>query len=406
MIILYLQNFLSKYLLFLIFISLHLLNKEYCLINITPNANITPLALLIFMSFFLLVILRKKFYFSKFIIYHFILFGLGIIAWISAIKFLDLSIMIKYSYFQMMQIVSFITTYTLLFYSKNIAGQLRNSLFIIAFLNLIIFIVQVPQTLGSFNISYFGVFYGFDGYPRLMGFFSDPNYSMLYLGMHFYLAVLFGGITYRNYYIISIYALNVLLAFSRASILVNLIMIFIIIILFARNHFSIIWKALFGLSVCIVVTVFLLYRYTDMNDIFVLIDVENIIENRFDLDNEGSFNERSELLSIGLQAPSRYFFGIGIGQQQHYYAENYGVYKLAHNDFIGVLVEYGILGLIIYVIFYIHLFSKINRFSQAILLAFIINLFTLACYPYNLIGALVSALLLFERNVTNDKALR
>ena len=100
---------------------------------------------------------------------------------------------------------------------------------------------------------------------------------------------------------------------------------------------------------------------------------------------------------MGLECFFKYPLGMRIGQQAYFIEEMYGVHKVAHNDFIGVLIEYGILGLIIYLYFFYKVYYNNSNLAKIILLGLMLELFTLSCYPYILIIGITMAMLLYNK---------
>lgn len=392
------KSLVSKYCLCMFFLSIHLLNKEYCLIPLSDNFNITPI-LMMLIFIFIYIYIYESFYVQKDIVYFIALFIAGEFGYLSYLNNLNILEVLKYTYFQLQQIMAFVLVYSLMIFSENIGKQLKNSLAIILIASLLIYLLQIPNTIGSVNSLHLGIFYGFDGIPRLMGFFSDPNYFSFYLSAHFYLAVLYKGITIKNRFIIYLYISSLFLAFSRAAIISNVIVLFCMAIFIKREYRLYVFKNIIALLLILGTIAFFIIRI-DGGEGFLFF--QEYIVYRFDFENEGSFNERQELILIGLKSIVEYPFGVGMGQQAYFIEDNFGVYKVVHNDFLGVLIEYGIIGFFVYIYSFIRIYYKNTRIAQIILLGFVLNLSTLTCYPYNLIVGVMMAMLVYNKNLIKD----
>ena len=235
---------------------------------------------------------------------------------------------------------------------------------------LLMFAINGAIHFGETNTTYLGVFLGHDGLPRAMGFFSDPNYFSLYMMGILYIVFLLnrGSIMPRKtqIYVLVIIA-NVLFSFSRSGIAV------LVLFLLLCGLFRLIKVKKFFYALLIVfatASLFNNYIYTT-------------VVNKF-LQKDGSSSERFELILIGLNAPLNHPLGVGVGNEIYYYEQYYGTQKLAHNDFLTVLIECGIIGVLAYLAIYLILFFYTKcKLARICVLCFMLHLCTLSGYSYD-----------------------
>lgn len=253
---------------------------------------------------------------------------------------------------------------------------------LITMIPFIIFVIQYPAYLGVRNQSVCGMFLGNDGIPRMTGLCADPNYFSLYmfsfLCMIYYLNqkchLQFSTITIL---FIGIGILDIILSLSRSAW--GVVCIFLLIILALQRR-----KNLFLAFGIIAICFFLLIHFTDP----LVLDV--ILQRFENTGDDGSSTERLFLLQKGLEAPLYFPFGVGVGNCQYYYSLFYEK-KLAHNDFVSVLIECGLLGIICYLYIWLQTFLLTDGFGKCVLFCVGIFCCTLTCYGYEPIIPLVLA---------------
>lgn len=131
---------------------------------------------------------------------------------------------------------------------------------------------------------------------------------------------------------------------------------------------------------------------------------ETMMERFEETGEDGSSQERILLLETGLLAPLYYPLGVGVGHCWDYYALTY-IPKLAHNDFLTVLIECGLIGLLAYLFIWFKVFKIQNRLGRITVFSIAVMACTLSCYGYEpIIPILFSFFLVFneyEKNISH-----
>jgi O-antigen ligase len=304
---------------------------------------------------------------------------LGIVAnMITALlKVTDIELVVKIIIFCIVQFMLFIIAgyYLLKCDNRRLFRSMGNILPFITLPPLLFFLFNAIRHFGERNCpygTYVGIYLGNDGLPRATGFFDDPNYFSLFMLGVLYIFLMVSQVysfKKKTYFFLFIGLIDVLLTTSRAALLV--IATFIVLCSICR-----VFKKKIILMLCIAMAAFVSLVSSQGRDI-VLKKLST---------KDGSVEERGSLLSIGLKAPQSYPMGIGIGNTEIYYLENYGLKKIAHNDFISVLLECGILGLLCYVAIFVVLFRICkNRLARICIVCFMLHLCTLSAYCYEVI---------------------
>jgi O-antigen ligase len=237
---------------------------------------------------------------------------------------------------------------------------------------LLVFLWNGPSHFGLIGTKYLGVFLGHDGLPRLTGFFDDPNYFGLSMWGLIFIVVLMSQ-TYKFRKLTFVYlfigVVDIVLTLSRMALLTGVLFIFLSVLSNKKN--------IRYLAMLIPLVIFVFFVPLSNSDI------QDLILSRFSGNNDGSLDERTILLRTGLKSFYLHPFGVGIGNQQDYYLIEYGQAKLSHNDWISVMIECGILGVISYMMIFIVLFvlSK-NKLSKICIICFVFILCTLTSYTY------------------------
>lgn len=303
----------------------------------------------------------------------------------------NFSVVVSHLLFLLIQVLTFYLLLRAFSYCRPVViykGLLRILPFITV-LPILLFAVQYNSYLGVRNQIVCGIFTGHDGIPRLIGLFADPNYFSLYM-FSFLCIIYYLYQTYNlklnvwNLFFIGIGVIDIFLSFSRSAW--GVVVLFVLMLIIVKRNRTLIWASI-GIAICIIA-------------IFQILDTEvlTVIMQRFeDTGEDGSSKERIFLLQKGLEAPIHFPFGVGIGNCSSFYASFYEP-KLAHNDWITVLIECGILGLLIYVLLWFRIFISSNKIGKVIL--FSIGLFccTLTCYGYDPILPLALAFFSYYNN--------
>ncbi|MDR1022898.1 MAG: O-antigen ligase family protein, partial [Prevotellaceae bacterium] len=259
---------------------------------------------------------------------------------------------------------------------------------------LFFFIVNAVKHFGERNIprgQYTGIYLGHDGLPRAIGFVHDPNYFALkMLGLLLIFMVI--GKIYKfkkktNVFLL-MGLLDVLLTTSRAAMLVILMFI-----------------ALCGLFKVLRVKKILVFCVLAAVTAFAVSPKSRDIVLSKISKTDGSIEERGTVALIGLKAAFAYPAGVGIGNTQPYYLKEYGAEKIAHNDWVEVLVECGILGLLTYLaIFIMLLYLCKNKLARICILCFMLHLCTLSSFNYEpIIPAVLTFMCYFAHVLPNRK---
>jgi O-antigen ligase len=179
--------------------------------------------------------------------------------------------------------------------------------------------------------------------PRMSGLEIDPNYFVLYLtpGLLLSLWAILDRqrlINRKLCYLVFISSLFCLFfSLSRTGIVINIFFVFLSFLFMAKRiRFQHIFIAA-------------------MIGCFLLLPIFKEIIRRFELlkyEFKGIGMGRYSLLLFGLdlfkKAP---ILGIGFNQYAEYYARYHGQIRYAHNTFLSILVELGIVGLTLYLFF-------------------------------------------------------
>jgi O-antigen ligase len=276
--------------------------------------------------------------------------------------------------------IYFIFTFLLLICDKDtLSYTLGKIIPLITIPPFLIYLLNVPVYFGERIKSYPGIYIGSDGLPRLTGFCNDPNYFALYMmGVLFIYVVSMKYCKFEKrgiYLYLIIGVIDILLTVSRSAIM-SLVLFLIFCGLFNKKRKVKILTIVFIVFIIIILMVLFLFIPT----------LEDMLFKKTNLSGDGSVNERSTLLLLGLKSIYLYPFGIGIGNQTIYYQEIYGLPKLSHNDFISVLIECGVIGLLSYILMFLILFLQVkDKMTRICIFCFVVFLCTLSAYNYNTI---------------------
>ncbi|WP_169314491.1 O-antigen ligase family protein [Halobacteroides halobius] len=223
----------------------------------------------------------------------------------------------------------------------------------------------------------------------MTGFFEDPNYFGLYINTFMFIFI-FVKYKYEHkfnrtdYLILIISILCIVLTHSRAAMISDFIAIFLLFLTLKKNLK--IKLATISSFFLIIIIGIIYYSFPDyLNEIF----------SRYSFSG-GSFSERLKLMKIGLNNIVRYPFGVGLGNVQFYYNEFYGKLKLAHNDFLSVFIETGVIGITFYILYFIRIFILSGKYGKILIITLFIHLNTLSCYKYEPIIPIALAILILE----------
>lgn len=270
---------------------------------------------------------------------------------------------------------------------EKITDYLYKVILIMSLLSLIIFVIMVFKTFGIRNETVFGIYYGHNGIPRLIGLFQDPNYYGLYLCSYYFLykmLLIKNKLILKNYFLFILVFVNIFLTGSRAAFIIFIFGLFIFSILEKTLKIKTIIKLLS------IIFTLLFIGFSFFPDYF-----ETTIS-RFDFSKEKSAQERLELFYIGIGSVLNTPLGNGVGQSRHYYNKYHWRPMLPHNDFLTILVDGGIISLVLYLLLFLKIFVEGDKNSKFYLLIFMMYIFSLSCYSYEPIIPIILGILTAE----------
>ncbi|EOX1587448.1 TPA: O-antigen ligase family protein [Vibrio cholerae] len=227
--------------------------------------------------------------------------------------------------------------------------------------------------LGHEHATYYGVFIE-KSLPRLKGITIDPNFASLTLVFCFF--IFFGQkYTRKNVFLLAVTLFLIFATLSRSGV-ISLIISFLIISLildFKKNLIKIIFLIVF------------LSAFVYFSIDFAFFDYEVFIEKRISgIENgAGRFDMWINAYELFLINP---IFGSGAFTFRDLNEFYYNSSRFAHNTYIEVLVEMGIVGFLLYILMILNLmlFSYSNKQIRVFIfpsfISFLIMLFTLSLY--------------------------
>ncbi|MHA6964798.1 O-antigen ligase family protein [Zobellella denitrificans] len=230
--------------------------------------------------------------------------------------------------------------------------------FLFSSISLMLYFLGVNKIDGDFgsyeSIRIYGVMID-RGIPRLIGVLSDPNIYVFYSSIFFFYLFFKKGKSLFEMFSFFMVSLAMLLSLSRGgavSIIFPLFLYFTFSFLRNAIHFKINSGDVVKVAFC-VSFVSLLIFYSLSNDYAF-----SIFEKRISDAMLGS--GRLEIWKNSLTLIEENFvFGIGWYNFLHYNVELFSRYNYAHNTFLEVFVELGVIGFSLYVSFYVMIFFKL-----------------------------------------------
>ena len=202
--------------------------------------------------------------------------------------------------------------------------------------------------LGVIVSTLFGVyeFYGSDAF-RMRGFLKNPNHLAFYI--NFASLGLVYQILEKNRFIprtllLIFFSLAVVVTGSRTGMILQTVLIlYLIYKLHLRSTVYIV----------LIVTLFTFLNSVNFDDLNVL--------KRYDIENIKSASGRNDITDAAIRlGKDTFFLGVGIQQYRYYHLEYLSAnsyiiladYELGtHNHFLDLLVNFGLLGLVVYIVF-------------------------------------------------------
>lgn len=140
-----------------------------------------------------------------------------------------------------------------------------------------------------------------------------------------------------------------ILSFASGSRRSLLVLIVVTALLFAMKDGKIKISKTFIYAVLLFIVIFILSKLEMFENLFVRFTalLDSLSEDQVKVDN--SFATRKEMIAIGLENfIKKPVFGYGTAQYGVLFATKYGAYRVSHNNFIELLVNYGLVGFFIY----------------------------------------------------------
>ena len=247
---------------------------------------------------------------------------------------------IAYSLFYVILSIIILLSWLILIYEHNLNSKCIDkvsSYFFKLFLigSLVLYIYSFPEYLNrkiSTGTDLLGIFVD-RGMPRLTGLHEDPNIICI-ICIPAILFFIFNE-QYKNIFFACCGFIVLLLTFSRGGIAVFLL-IFSVVLTFSNSRYKFLY---FSSLVVTILVVFL-----TLNTLF---DVGQLVENRFD--NIGNASGRVEIwTNVWHGIEQRPGLGFGPYSMKEYGADHWQKGRLAHNTFLQIWFDQGLVGLLFY----------------------------------------------------------
>lgn len=280
-------------------------------------------------------------------------------------------------------------------------------------LNLIIKSIFIGGILMSI---YAFILYGLDGIinaigegSRLGGDVNQENSFGLYSAVTFFIGLYIAMFNKKKRYYIYILlpAIFIFLSGSRKAILIFIICLPIFFIFNSRKH---IFIKTFVLYFFVIFFIYLTMNSTNLPPFLNRLDI--LLEGLFrdgELDNSSS--TRIDMIRFGIQLfKEKPLFGYGASQYRIHYLHHFGEFRPPHNNYIDLLVSYGLIYFIIYystVMYFLYTLTKkyiksgysIYILFSLMMILFIINDFTSQSNTFKLFYIFLGLLFaLFKKN--------
>tara|TARA_B100001063_G_scaffold247286_1_gene292171 strand:- start:8451 stop:10262 length:1812 start_codon:yes stop_codon:yes gene_type:complete len=303
-----------------------------------------------FLSFscliYLIIVKPKSFFYES---YSLIIFSIFLFSGICSIPY---SINFSESLISISKYFVIVSVFLIVF---NSIKKLKNPDLIISYLFIISLIIESLYT----NVSF--LLFGFE---ELKGISMNRNISTFSLVFKLpFLLYLISKTNNGKSILLNILeilvVISVILLQSRGGIL-SLLFIYTFLLFFKKRR-----KLILTVTKILLILFGTIYMLPKISSAF------NVkLQDSFSLINDESFNQRLEYyknaLDLFLEKP---FFGNGIGsfktESLKYYDEISTIPYYAHNDFLQILSETGILGLLSYILIFIFLFKILFRFKKS-----------------------------------------
>ena len=212
--------------------------------------------------------------------------------------------------------------------------------------------ILISSMFGLYNY-----FFGANQFYRLQGLFKNPNH--LAFAINFITPFLFFKLKnenrkFLNFILIIFFTTIVFLTASRTGLLIQVFSLLYLITIFSKNILNFIFAFFIG----IIFTYFI---------VFPLLEINTNILNRFEKSNYETGSGRWDIIDAAMNLGiDTYFTGVGIGQYRFYHLDYISLtayqtvldFKLStHNHFLDLLINYGFISFLLFVIIIITLFK-------------------------------------------------
>lgn len=237
------------------------------------------------------------------------------------------------------------------------------TIFIYTVIVLVLYIVAFILINGNYIQNEHNLFYGIlveRAMPRLVGLHYDPNIAFFHSLIFFYYLYFLNNKSILEYILLFLLSVLIILTLSTGgiiSIVFSLSIYYLLSFIKMKNKKVNLIKFIkyFLVVAIVIVYVFFIFDIIESNEF-----IANIVEKRIDNLDKGS--GRYEIWQNGLSIfCDNPFFGIGWFNFLQYNIVRFGRENYMHNTFLETLVETGILGFLIYLIFFIVLFFYVLK---------------------------------------------
>jgi O-antigen ligase len=235
---------------------------------------------------------------------------------------------------------------------KAISGIIKVSGYLFIVPSLLYYLLGVINVGGNFNAFNGLTVYGVTidrGIPRLNGIISDPNVFVFYSTLFFFFLFFKQNKLSSDYTLLCLVSVAMMLTLSRGGFLA---IVLPIIIYYFNNIFASLFKirlqvtSILKLFIFVICMFFLLSYFLQNSPL-----VSGFLETRLETASQGSgrFEIWENGLSLFIDNP---FFGVGWYNFLYYNVNSFDRFNYAHNTFLEVLVELGMVGFAIYLLFW------------------------------------------------------
>lgn len=204
------------------------------------------------------------------------------------------------------------------------------------------------------------------GIPRLTGVVQDPNIFVFVATLLFFFVLTLKNKRLFDYFTLSLITLSIFLSLSRGGIAAIALLIFIMLAIklmkFALSP-TLNWQTLLQGGLLLAATTFMLTLLNRVEGVYQIVAarLESVA------DGSGRFEIWRNAISLWAESP---IFGIGWHNFLYFNNSFFMRNNYAHNTFLEVLVETGIVGFILYFLFFLSIFFYLltlvkhtNRFT-------------------------------------------